>query len=253
MDKINTTVLIFVLFGISFHAYASDIPPHTDYQKEFERQQKELISLEKDLGAYRNDIEDLAEKEKELKGKISHIEKKISGYKGEEADILKKMKKVDTNMVYQQAEMKKARASSGKYRDIFRKFISHYNIQKNKCDSMPWFGPILCDVHQDLFIQKLMVMLPAERYAQVNREIQTITSLNSELQEENNIQNILREQLLAVKKNLIIEKKRQLQLLNSTEGERRRIKILVASKGSRCWQKILSLLKGIFHGPLRAV
>lgn len=213
---------IFLLFTgiLCENTYAGAQDDIEKFQKKIEFQQSEILKIESEIKKYKRKVLVLSEKEKKLNRELKEIELQIHNQQQILTSLKQDISEVKVEMTQLQEKLEEERKKSEKYYDLLCQTLKYYYFKQHSREVLPWFTSLFCDLGNSSYIEKMLVMLPAEKCFEIRKKIEAVTDLKLELENKRKNLVTLKQEFMGLQNNFIAQKKKQLRLLKSTKDEK---------------------------------
>ncbi len=222
MGKTVPILTIFLLFTgiLCENTYAGAQDDIEKFQKKIEFQQSEILKIESEIKKYKRKVLVLSEKEKKLNRELKEIELQIHNQQQILTSLKQDISEVKVEMTQLQEKLEEERKKSEKYYDLLCQTLKYYYFKQHSREVLPWFTSLFCDLGNSSYIEKMLVMLPAEKCFEIRKKIEAVTDLKLELENKRKNLVTLKQEFMGLQNNFIAQKKKQLRLLKSTKDEK---------------------------------
>lgn len=210
-------VLFFIIQVLLCSAWGNGIEAT---RKKIETQKEELTGLDRKIREYEKRIDQLTDREEELFKELSEIKQKIERQGQQLEHTAAEIQKVEGRIRNLNESLDRARKEGKQYSNHLKKTLKYYYYKNMKGEINPWYGVYGKNNGDFVNYSGELVAAPAQKYTEIQQEIQKINNLTRSLKKENERLVDLREKQVSMQKNHRNRREEHLGILKSVEKRR---------------------------------
>ncbi|MFH1414561.1 MAG: peptidoglycan DD-metalloendopeptidase family protein [Elusimicrobiota bacterium] len=214
---VQAAVLLILIISVSLKAGTRD--DIEKLQDTIGTRGTELSRIEEEIKKYGQKVSSLGTKEKTINMDLDLTGKRINNHKNGLISLGRNMVEVEASIHDKEAELKIQSQRFNRYSDILRKALLRYSSHVDEPETELWPHHLTGPEENNEYIDKILVMLPAAAFIEIDGKIKETGNLKKELELQRESLILLKEEFIILQDDLILHRKKQLENLKKVKKE----------------------------------